>query len=170
MLIWFLGLSGSGKSTLGHALLGRLKDTHANVFYLDGDIFRSMFDDDIDYSIESRLKNASRISNFCAEMDRQGIHVICSAMALFPEWRLINRERVSRYFEIYLDIPMEILEARDPKNIYAEARLGKMKDVIGIDIPFPPPEQPDLVISSGDQAKGENFCLNKILAHLPPLN
>ena len=169
MLIWFLGLSGSGKTTLGRALLECLKETHANIFYLDGDIFREMFDGDIDHSVEARLKNAARLSNFCVEMDRQDIHVICSAMALFPEWREKNRKAVSRYFEIFLDIPIETLERRDPKGLYADARAGKAQDVIGIDIPFPPPENPNLVIDQDDQEKGVGACLDKITRALPAI-
>lgn len=163
MLVWLIGLSGAGKTTIGTELVRRIKPIHPNVFFLDGDIFRAMLGDDLDYSVGARLENAKRLSNFCAEMSRQNIHVICAAMSLFPEWRETNRARIDDYFEVFLDIPLETIEARDPKGIYAAARAGKEKDVIGIDIPFPAPTQPDLVISDTDQNEGVDHCATKIL-------
>ncbi len=169
MLVWLLGLSGSGKTTIGTALCKELKAEHPNLFFLDGDIFRTMFDDDIGYSVEARLKNAERISNFCAEMDRQGIHVICAAMALFPKWRQINRTRIRDYFEVYLDIPLSMIEARDPKGIYAAARAGTETNVIGVDIPFPPPTAADLTITKADQDLGVDHCVRMVRSAVAPL-
>jgi adenylylsulfate kinase len=64
-----------------------------------------------------------------------------------------NRRRFSRYFEIFLDAPLQVLEARDAKGLYASARKGKTRNVVGIDIPFERPIRSDMVIdSSGDTA------------------
>ena len=38
------------------------------------------------------------------------------------------------------------MEARDSKGLYAAARAGEMPDVVSIDIPFPTPKYPNLVI------------------------
>ncbi len=169
MVIWFIGMSGSGKSTLAGALHAHLKAKTRHLVYLDGDEFREMFRNDVDHTIEGRRKNAERISHTCQMLDRQGIHVITSVLSIFPEWQAWNRENFSDYFEIFLDIPMATLKARDVKGLYAGAERGDIPNVVGVDIPFPRPPRADFVITEDMQRDGINACAMKILEQLPLL-
>ena len=160
-------MSGSGKTTLARAVYKKLKPEMANLVYLDGDEFREIFQNDVDHTVEGRRKNAERISHFCRVLDSQGIHVIAAVLSIFPEWQAWNRETYSHYFEVFLDISQKTLDQRDTKGIYAAARDGKISDVVGYDIPFPRPTQPELVITDTDQQHGLKYCTDKVLKNLP---
>ena len=166
MITWFIGMSGSGKSTLAAALHARLKPSVRHLVYLDGDAFREVFQGDVDHTIAGRRRNAERISGFCKVLDGQGIHVIAAVLSIFPEWQRWNRETFSRYFEVFCDIPMTTLKARDPKGLYG----GTDADVVGIDIPFPRPPAADLVIDLALQQRGVEACVESILAAMPTLD
>ena len=168
MVIWFIGMSGSGKTTLAEALRDRLKPAHPNLVLLDGDAFREVFPG-TDHTVEGRSANAERISHLCRMLDAQGIHVIAAVLSIFPEWQRWNRENFSAYYEVFLDLSMEVLRRRDVKGLYAAAEAGEMANVVGIDIPFPAPAGPDLVIDLSLQAKGVDACVAHILRNLPPL-
>ena len=170
MVIWFIGMSGSGKTTLAGALYKKLKPQHANLVLVDGDDFREIFRNDVDHTVEGRRKNAERISHFCRVLDTQGIHVIASVLSIFPEWQAWNRETFSAYQEIFLDIPLATLEARDTKGLYIAAREGRMNNMVGYDIPFPSPAHPDLVLNEKDQDAGVDACLATALKTLPDLS
>ena len=170
MIIWLIGLSGSGKSTLADAMYARMKPQCRHLVRLDGDEFRDVFRNDTDHSVEGRLKNAERISHFCRVFDAQGVHIIASVLSIFPEWQTWNRKTFSSYFEIFLDAPLDVVRARDPKKIYAAAEAGTMDNVVGLDIPFPVPENPNLVITEDMQERGVDYCVEHILSSLPVLD
>lgn len=170
MVIWFIGMSGSGKSTLAHTLYEHLKPKTRHLVYLDGDEFREIFRNDVDHTVEGRRKNAERISHTCRMLDRQGIHVIASVLSIFPEWQAWNRENFSGYFEIFMDVPMETLRARDVKGLYAAADAGRMPNVVGVDIPFPCPQHSDLSVDQTMQEGGIASCLDRVLDQLPELD
>lgn len=146
MVIWLIGLSGAGKTTIGQLLYQRLKAQHPNTVNLDGDILREVWGGDLGYAIEGRRTNAHRISHLCRLLDRQGIHVIAAVLSIFPDWQTWNRTEFSSYFEVFLDVPMAELERRDAKGLYAKAKRGEINNVAGIDLPFPRPAYPDLVL------------------------
>lgn len=154
MVIWLIGLSGSGKTTLGTEMARQLRARHPNTVLLDGDTLRQIFSFDqgtSPYSVEGRRINAERIVALCEMLDRQGIHVVCCILSIFADMRRDNRTRFSRYFEIFMDAPMETLRRRDVKGLYAATDAGKIPNVVGVHIPFEPPSESDLVVdSSGD--------------------
>ena len=150
MVIWLIGLAGAGKTTIGRELTRLLKARRPNVLLLDGDHVREIMGNDLGHTLEDRRANAGRVCRLCEYLDRQGIDVVCAILSLFPESRLWNREHYSRYFEVFIDVPMAVLEQRDQKGLYSAARAGRTANVAGIDLPFAPPERPDLVIHNGD--------------------
>ena len=157
-IIWLTGMSGSGKTTHACNLDQFFKKRNYTVKIIDGDEVRDIFKnyDSSDYSIAGRRRNAERICAVCKWLDSQNINVVCCILSIFEESRAWNRETYSKYFEVYIEAPYEFLrEHRDYKQLYQDAEAGKMKDVVGVDIPFYPPERPDLVVEN-------NGSLNEI--------
>ena len=144
MVIWICGLSGAGKTTIGSLLYDHLKPNLPNLLLLDGDEFRQALSGDIGHDPDARLRNSLRIANLLHLFDRQDIHAICCAVTISPEAQKLNRDRLSDYVEVFLDVPLPVLEKRDPKDIYRRAREQRIKNVAGVDIPYQPPAAPHL--------------------------
>ncbi|MDR1147731.1 MAG: adenylyl-sulfate kinase, partial [Spirochaetaceae bacterium] len=64
-LVWITGLSGAGKTTAAKDLFESVKKIYPNTIMIDGDDFRDIFDNDLGYSVEDRIKNARRIVKMC---------------------------------------------------------------------------------------------------------
>jgi adenylylsulfate kinase len=148
MVIWLIGLAGSGKTSIGAALHRRMKAVNPATVLLDGDQVRRIMGEDLGHSLEDRRHNGRRICNLCRVLDEQGLDVVACVLSLFHDQQAENRATLSDYFEVYLDVPMAVLEARDQKGLYSAARAGRIRDVAGIDIPFLPPPHPDLVLEN----------------------
>lgn len=166
MVIWLIGLSGAGKTTIGERVAARLRARQPNVVFLDGDMLRDVWGGNLGHHVEGRRVNAERISCLCRLLDRQGIIVVAAVLSIFPEWQEWNRREFSSYFEVFIDAPLELVEQRDAKGIYAQARRGEASNVVGIDIPFPRPAAPDLVIGGADLARSPEDLAEDIVEHL----
>ena len=148
MVIWLIGLSASGKTTLGREIYNQWKSTEPNTVFIDGDEIRDIFKQDQEensHTIDGRRKNAERICELCAWLDRQSINVVCSILSIFENSQEWNRKNYSKYFEVFISVPMDTLLKRETKNLYKLANLGKIKNVVGVDIPFKPPKNPDYI-------------------------
>lgn len=154
MVIWMIGLSGAGKTALSQVLYGKLKPQIPNLVRLDGDVIRAVFGNDVDHTLEGRRRNAERLSGLSKFLADQDIHVIAAVLSIFPEWRAWNRANMPDYAEVYVKASMDTLRRRDTKGLYAKAIRGEIPNVVGIDIPFPEPESPELVIEN-DTESGE---------------
>jgi adenylylsulfate kinase len=167
MVIWLIGMSGSGKTTLGREIARQLRALARNTVLLDGDELREVFAHDrgdAPYSVEGRRINAERLTALCAMLDRQGIHVVCCVLSIFPDMREENRRRFSAYFEVFMDAPLAVLQARDVKGMYAAAGRGEVRNVVGVDIPFPRPATANMVIdSSGDPVGLEQLAAQVLI-------
>ena len=148
MVIWIIGLSGTGKTTLATQVVERIRHLNGKVVLLDGDLIRTLFRNDVDHTIEGRRRNAERLSVLSKFLAGQGIHVVAAILSIFPEWRRWNKENIPDYSEVYIKASMQTLLRRDIKNLYARATKGEIINVVGVDIPFPEPENPDLVIDN----------------------
>lgn len=151
MVIWLIGLSGAGKTTIGREVWRQWREQSANVVMLDGDEVRDVIGRDPQgdpYSVEGRRRNAERITALCELLDRQGVHVVCCILSIFPEMRAQNRERFTEYLEVSVATPLEACVARDDKGIYAPALRGETHNVVGIDIPFAAPLDADVVLEN----------------------
>ena len=141
---WITGLSGAGKTTIGTLLYHIMREKKPNVFRLDGDIARWAYNDVTDFSIEARRDCAFRHARVSKMIADQGIDVICCTVSLFHDVQAWNRANFARYVEIFLDVPMDILERRNQKGMYAKAKAGQMKDVMGVDQKMELPLRPDV--------------------------
>jgi bifunctional enzyme CysN/CysC len=84
-------------------------------------------------------------------MVEAGLIVIMSFISPFRGERRMARALLGEdeFIEIYVDTPLEICEARDPKGLYKLARAGKLPNLTGIGSAYEPPERPELVIAAG---------------------
>ena len=152
MVIWFTGLSGSGKTTLAQYMHKNIKSLHSNTVYLDGDLVRKCFsmEKGSDYTYEGRRENAKRIHAISLMLDKQKINVVCSIQLIFNDIRSLNREVFSIYQEIHVNCRSETLKRRDTKGLYKLYEENKVKNVIGIDMPYPKPSFYDFEINSDE--------------------
>lgn len=150
VVIWLTGLSGSGKSAIGKALCRAWRRQDPATVLVDGDDIRRILGRDhaMAYEPAARREVAERIAAVCAWLDGQGINVVCCTISAFPDLLERNRTTFSRYFEVFVDVSMEIVERRSPTDIYRRARRGEIANVVGMDIPFSPPAMPDLVVDN----------------------
>jgi adenylylsulfate kinase-like enzyme len=148
MVIWLIGLSGSGKTTLADKIVSDLREVDQTVVSLDGDILRELWGNDLGHDLESRRENAQRICRLCQFLDQQGLDVVCAILSIFPESREWCRQNLSSYYEVFIDAPLSQVMERDVKGIYSKYKNGEIKDVAGLDLEFPIPQKPDLVIKN----------------------
>ena len=113
---------------------------------MDGDVVREIWGNDLGHDLESRRENAQRICRLCQFLDQQGLDVVCAILSIFPDTREWCRQNLSSYYEVFIDAPLDHLMKRDDKGIYNKYKNGEIKDVAGLDLEFPTPEHPDLVI------------------------
>ena len=153
MVVWVIGLSGAGKSTLAREVVNLVRQRLPNVVLLDGDIVREALGNDLGHTIQERKKNADRLCGLGKLLDDQGIHVVCAVLSLFPESRDWNRKHLKSYYEVFIDAPVDSLVQRDAKGLYKKALADEI-ELPGVNIPFPEPERPDLVIANAGSLDG----------------
>lgn len=167
MIIWLIGMSNAGKTTIGREVYALLKKKERNVVFFDGDIFREIMGNDLGHTIEDRKVNAWRISKLCKYLDSQGIDVVFAILSIFPDMQEWNRENIGNYFEVYISVPYNTLVERDSRGIYRRALAGEIKNVVGVDIDFPEPINPDLIIDNDDGAESIEEIAQKIVRSIP---
>jgi Adenylylsulfate kinase and related kinases len=167
MIIWLVGLSAAGKTTIGKALYERVNADRNDVLFLDGDHVRQVWGDDLGHTEDERYENGWRFCRLGHLLDTQGLHAICCILSLFEEHRSWNRQNLSSYFEVYLDVPKETLRRRDDNALYARAQSGEIENVVGVDIPFEEPKEPDLVLANGDPPTDPDILAERIIEALP---
>ncbi|KKB77288.1 adenylyltransferase [Devosia limi DSM 17137] len=147
-IIWFTGLSGSGKSSVANLLEKRLTAEGRHAYILDGDNVRHGLNKDLGFTEAARVENIRRVAEVAKLMADAGLIVLVSFISPFVNERRLAREIAGdiRFVEVYVDTPIEVCEARDPKGLYARARAGEIKNFTGIDSPFEAPEHPELVL------------------------
>ena len=152
-LLWFTGLSGSGKSTIADRLEQKLFQRGKRTYLLDGDNVRHGLNRDLGFTDQDRVENIRRVAEVGKLMVDAGLIVLASFISPFRSERDMARELVEQgeFIEIFVDTPLEICEARDPKGLYEKARAGQLKNFTGIDSDYEVPEQPELVLRSGEQ-------------------
>lgn len=152
-----MGLSASGKSTLSAMLADRLRDQGYPCMLLDGDQIRGIFEERLGYDPESRRKQTRRVLGLTRWISSQGILPIVAIIHPFEDDRAECRKQFDDYFEVYLKCDLEECIHRDQKNLYQPVMDGEAENVVGLDIPFDPPEHSDLVIETDKLSPEESL-------------
>ncbi len=168
MVIWLTGISGAGKSTLAGLIQGSFKSRLPELVLIDGDEVRELFGNNLGYKEDDRYRQIERIQRIARMLDRQQMVVVVSALYAHPKLLEWNRQNFSDYYEIYLEAPLDIVAARDPKGLYAKAARGEMPDVVGIDVPWHAPAASDLHIKMEPKGKADG-AFRKIVNAIPLL-
>ncbi|MGQ9662144.1 MAG: adenylyl-sulfate kinase [Kiritimatiellia bacterium] len=165
-VIWFTGLSGSGKSTLAHAVEATLFERNVRTYVLDGDNIRHGLNKDLGFSPEDRQENIRRIGEVAKLFADAGFIAMTAFISPYIADRNLARSLnpPGTFIEVYCKCPLQTCEQRDPKGLYKKARSGLIKDFTGIDAPYEPPENPELVLDTG--AESVETCVRKVIACL----
>jgi adenylylsulfate kinase len=182
-VVWFTGLSACGKSTVANLLDHRLHSMGVHSFVLDGDnirhglnagpgMLKERHGDEyakrfgLGFSAQDREENIRRIGTVAKLFCDAGIIAITAFISPYR----VDRDRVRAslsngdFVEIFVDAPIEVCEARDPKGLYKKARAGELKGFTGIDDPYEPPAKPELVLDAAQ--KTPEMLADEVLAYL----
>lgn len=149
-IVWLTGLSGSGKSTIANQVSKVLFSQDRHVYTLDGDNVRHGLNKDLGFTDADRVENIRRVSEVARLMADSGLIVLVSFISPFASERELAREIAGDipFYEVFVDTPLEVCEARDVKGLYAKARQGLIKNFTGIDSAYEAPENPNLHIKT----------------------
>ena len=167
--LWFTGLSASGKSTLAYALESVLFQQGHACAVLDGDNLRRGLNRDLGFADADRAENVRRVAEVAALMNDAGLIVITALISPCAADRACAKAVIGahRFLEIYLDTPLCICEARDPKGLYQKARTGGIAQFTGISQKYEAPTHADLRINT--HALGVSECVARVMSLLSPL-
>ena len=166
---WFTGLSGSGKSTIAQGLEKMLFSKGYFIQVIDGDNTRAGINKNLGFSLEDRQENIRRVSEIAKLFNEAGVICICSFVSPTIEIRAMAKEIIGQdmFYEVFIDTPLEVCEARDVKGLYKKARAGEIKGFTGIDSPFEAPEDADLIIKTNDLSIEQS--VSKVFNFVAPL-
>jgi bifunctional enzyme CysN/CysC len=169
-VVWLTGLSGAGKSTIAQSIERDLFHRGMNTYVLDGDNIRHGLNSNLGFSPDDREENIRRVSEVAKLMADAGTVVITAFISPYrmdrSRAREIALEGNAEFIEVFVDAPLEVCEARDPKNLYKKARAGQIREFTGIDAPYEAPEDPEIVVHTDQQSVDESVAT--ILEQLLP--
>jgi adenylylsulfate kinase len=182
-VVWFTGLSACGKSTVANLLDHKLWSAGLRSFVLDGDNIRHGLNAapamlktrhgeefakrfGLGFSAQDREENIRRIGAVAKLFAEAGVIAITAFISPYRADRDRVRETLGAgdFVEIFVDAPIEVCEARDPKGLYKKARAGELKGFTGIDDPYEAPAKPELVLDAGK--KDADTLADEVLAYL----
>jgi bifunctional enzyme CysN/CysC len=169
-VVWLTGLSGAGKSTIAQSLERDLFQRGMHTYVLDGDNIRHGLTSNLGFSPDDRVENIRRVSEVAKLMADAGTVVITAFISPYrmdrSRAREIALEGNAEFIEVFVDAPLEVCEARDPKNLYKKARAGQIRQFTGIDAPYEAPKDPEIVVRTDQQSVDESVAT--ILEQLLP--
>lgn len=170
--LWFTGLSGAGKSTLSMHVYLEIRRRMLKAELLDGDLIRTNFSSELGFSREHRDMNVRRIGFISHLLNKNEVNSVVAAIAPFEQARQQNRALLDKYVEVWCKCPLDVVEERDVKGLYARARAGKIEAFTGITSPYEPPESAEIVCETDKETVTQSVrkILDWLEAHdyLPP--
>ena len=151
--VWLTGLPAAGKTTLASALERDLLEHGRPAYALDGDEIRRELCRDLGFDRESRAENVRRVAHIARMLADSGVIAIVALVSPFAadrrRARELHDEADLRFIEVFLDIPVDLCQARDPKGLYAQARSGQLTGLTGAGGAYERPEHPDVRLEPG---------------------
>jgi bifunctional enzyme CysN/CysC len=149
-VLWLTGLSGAGKSTIANLIDKRLVALGRHSYILDGDNVRHGLSKDLGFTSQDRVENIRRVAEVSKLMADAGLITLVSFISPFRSERRMARDLLgqSEFFEVFVDTPLAVAEARDTKGLYRKARQGMLQNFTGIDSPYEVPEHPEIHIDT----------------------
>jgi adenylylsulfate kinase len=182
-VIWFTGFSACGKSTISNLVDHKLHSRGLHSFVLDGDNVRHGLNAGpgmlkerhgeefakrfgLGFSAQDREENIRRIGAVAKLFSDSGIIALTAFISPYRRDRDAVRASMQSgdFLEVFVDAPLEVCEARDPKGLYKKARAGELKGFTGIDDPYEAPEKPELVLDAGN--KSAETLADEVIAYL----
>jgi len=165
-VLWLTGLSGAGKSTIANLVDKRLVALGRHTYVLDGDNVRHGLNKDLGFTAQDRVENIRRVAEVARLMADAGLITLVSFISPFRSERRMARDLMPAgdFFEVYVDAPLAVAEARDPKGLYRKARRGELANFTGIDSPYEAPVAPEIRIDTTALSAPE--AAERIVAHL----
>ena len=149
-VIWCYGYSAAGKSTLARCLRTLLQDAAIASMLLDGDAVRGGLCSDLGFSLQDRTENIRRIAEVAALSANAGITAVVACITPCEADRALARSVIGqkRFFDVFVDTPLDVCKQRDPKGLYKKALAGELPDFTGVDSPFERPRAPAMHIAT----------------------
>jgi len=176
--VWFTGLSASGKSTVATALEQHLLHLGLAAYRLDGDNVRFGLNKDLGFSEKDRNENIRRIAEVAKLFADSSTIALTSFISPYRADREIARNLHATssqggddsiaFIEVFIDIPVEVAEQRDPKGLYKKARAGEIPNFTGISAPYEEPENAEIHLRTDKLTVEE--CVANIIAYLQDKN
>lgn len=157
LTLWFTGLPGSGKTTLASLIAKRLRESGKRTEILDGDGFRKLVGS-FGFSREDRKRNVLSVAFTAFMLNRNGIFTTAAFVSPYRSHRQEVRELIGTPFvEIFVDCPLSVCQDRDPKGLYKKAAAGTLTGLTGVDDPYEPPINPEVVVKTAEQTVQESL-------------
>ena len=165
-VLWFTGLSGAGKSTIANLVEARLHALGLHSYLLDGDNIRHGLNKDLGFTPADRVENIRRVAEVAKLMADAGLITLVAFISPYRAERRLARELMApgEFIEVFVDTSLAEAERRDPKGLYKKARAGEIRNFTGIDAPYEPPENPELVLDTATLTPED--AAGKVIEHL----
>ncbi len=147
---WLTGLPGSGKTTIAQHVEQKLIHRGVACYVLDGDNVRHGLNEDLGFSQEDRQENIRRISEVAKLFADAAVVTLTAFISPYRDDRFKARKIApeGRFFEVFVDTPLDECKKRDPKGHYKKAEEGIIKNFTGVNAPYEPPDIPELRITT----------------------
>lgn len=184
--MWFTGLSGCGKSTVANEVDRQLHQRGVHSMLLDGDNVRHGLNASpqmlsgygeafakrfgLTFTPEDRVENIRRIGAVTELFASAGLITLTAFVSPYRADRDAVRKLVEErgepgdFIEVFVDAPLEVCEARDPKGLYKKARAGELPNFTGIHDAYEAPLTPDVHLLSAN--KTPDLLAAEVLSHL----
>ena len=157
--VWLTGLPSAGKTTLAKAVS---KHLDGRVEVLDGDEVREFLTKGLGFSREDRDTNVLRIGWVASTLAKHGVTVFASVISPYAETRAavrkLHEDKGATFVEVYVATPVEVCSERDVKGLYAKQAAGEISGLTGVDDPYEPPSDPDILVKTHEQTLEESVA------------
>lgn len=174
LTVWLTGLPSSGKSTIADGAAALLREENHRVAVVDGDEIRRNLSHDLGFSRADREENVRRIGFLAATLSMHGVITLVPVIAPYSSSRAgvrtLHEEKGIDFAEVYISAPVRTCSERDVKGLYAKQRAGQLSGLTGVDDPYEPPTEPELVIPTQSQTIDEsvNEVYSLVAKHFRP--